>query len=133
MSESAGITCSGLLVSRGNFSVAIATYLQTPVLAGRKGKGFEDRRAPSAASWHQLAPIGTRSDVPGRSSEPHRHPGTAFVRSRAQHSWFGINLGLMLELFTRNITALFQRGRAWLGAAPRRKCHTSPRLRVGDS
>lgn len=56
MLESAGITYSGLLVSRGNFSVAIATYLQTPVLGGRKGKGFEDRRAPIAASWHLLAP-----------------------------------------------------------------------------
>lgn len=49
MSENAGITCSRLLVSRGNFLVSIATHCQAPALAGLMGgeaeeKGVEDGR-----------------------------------------------------------------------------------------
>lgn len=55
MSESAGITCSGLLVSRGNFSVAIATYL----LLGGKEKGLRTEGHPvphRGTNWHPSAP-----------------------------------------------------------------------------
>lgn len=45
MSENAGITYSGLLVSRGNFLVSIATDRQTPVLAGLMGGKAEEKES----------------------------------------------------------------------------------------
>lgn len=43
MSENAGIPYSGLLVSRGNFLVSIATHRQAPALVALMGRKAEEK------------------------------------------------------------------------------------------
>lgn len=78
MSESAGITCLELLSLQGKLLCGHSNRSPNPCAWWEERKRVGGQKGTHCLT---VAPTGTHGDVPGPGSEPHRHPGTAFIQS----------------------------------------------------